>query len=477
MQFPFHITLRVAACLSAACLMTGCDLLAQHRAKIALNDYQIAEASNDLPAARKALLELVRAKDDVPDYWVQLGKVQTAMGNFNDAYYAYSRAYELDRTNVDVLRSVTEMALRSGDLPSAQSHADELSVLSPGDAWPKLVKGWAAITQTHFDQALDIANAMLASSPYDPSAIALKGRALLGLDRQDDAIELLTKQIQAQPTDVGSLQLLARIYVRRNDWQNALRIAQSLSQLTPTNPQNSLLVVQAGFRSGNVQAAREASVQLLQPNADTGLISSVLDQWANYWNSPERGKAALALAARAQRLDQKLIYAGFINQFGDPADSARLIDGAAGTPITPQNAEANAVIADAWARMGKTDLAKSRFGAVLSFDPGNATALRGRAELELRTGQKGAAVADAQKLVTVLPTSAPGRLLLARAFTAAGNNAWADRTLWAAFQDIPADEQIFAALEATKKGDPDATRDLQEEFDRQRDTKLGRGLI
>jgi hypothetical protein len=52
-----------------------------------------------------------------------------------------------------------------------------------------------------------------------------------------------------------------------------------------------------------------------------------------------------------------------------------------------------------------------------------------------------------------------------------------ERTLWSAFQDIPANEKLLAALESTKKGDPDATRELQEEFDRQRDAKLNRGLI
>ena len=42
---------------------------------------------------------------------------------------------------------------------------------------------------------------------------------------------------------------------------------------------------------------------------------------------------------------------------------------------------------------------------------------------------------------------------------------------------VPADEKLFAALEWTKKGDPDATRELQEEFDHQLDAKLARGLL
>ena len=55
-------------------------------ARDALSDYQTATAANDLFGARKALLKLVRAKDDVPDYWVELGKVQVAMGMPTEPY-------------------------------------------------------------------------------------------------------------------------------------------------------------------------------------------------------------------------------------------------------------------------------------------------------------------------------------------------------------------------------------------------------
>jgi hypothetical protein len=48
--------------------------------------------------------------------------------------------------------------------------------------------------------------------------------------------------------------------------------------------------------------------------------------------------------------------------------------------------------------------------------------------------------------------------------------------LWSAFQDIPGDERIYAALAAMRKGDPEGTAELQEEFARQRDADLNRGL-
>jgi predicted Zn-dependent protease len=476
MRLPSHLILRAAACLSAVLLLGGCSS-SDARARDALNAYQTAAAANDLVGARKALLQLVSAKDDVADYWVELGKLQASTGNFNDAYYAYSRAYELDRSNIDILRAVTELALRAGDLPSAQTHAEELSVLSPGDPWPKLVAGWAAVSESHFDQALSSANAMLANSPYDPSATVLKARALIGLSREDEAVDVLSRQVQAQPEDRGSLQLLSRIYERQGDWPKLLTTTQRLAELSPSDRQNWLMLIEAAFRSGNSAAAREASLKLLRPDAEPSLIASVLELWADYWPSPQRIQDARALAAAAEDLPQKLVYASFLSGAGSPGDAVRLSADAARLPVNARNAEANAVLAEAWSRMGNFGPAKSRFDAVLAFDPGNATALRGRTELELRTNRAGAAVIDAERLTTAVPNSSRDRLLLARAYAAAGNGAWADRTLWRAFQDIPADEKIFTALLQTKRGNSEATHDLQEEFERQRDQKLSRGLL
>jgi predicted Zn-dependent protease len=442
-----------------------------------LAEYQTASAANDLPAARKALLELVRAKDDVADYWAQLGKVQAAMGSYNDAYYAFTRAYELNRSDPGLVRALTELALRSGDLTQAQARAEELEILSPGDPWVKLVKGWAAYSEFHFDEALAVSDSILAITPNDPSATILKARALFSMHREDEAIDLLNKQIQAQPSDGGSMTLLARIYQRDGAWSKVAELTRGISTLRPDDQDNMLLLVEAAFRSGNVDLGRKASFRLLRPGADAATLGKVLDLWTDYWPSPQRIADARRMAGEAAGQEQRLAYAEFLGRSGDPADAIRLATPAATLPVTAETAEANAVFADALSRSGNVPAAQARFDAVLAFDAGNATALRGRAELALRAGHAASAVLDAQKLVTVLPTSADGRLLLARAFAAAGNKAWMERTLWTAFQDIPGDEHIFAALQSTKKGDRDGLDELNAEFTRQRDSQLNRGLL
>jgi Tfp pilus assembly protein PilF len=245
----------------------------------------------------------------------------------------------------------------------------------------------------------------------------------------------------------------------------------------PGDRNSALLLIQAAFRSGNIAEARAASARLLKPDADPPLIASVLDLWTDNWRAPQKLQDARNLAAASAGIAQKLIYAAFLSNWGSPADAVRLVASSATLPVTAINAEANAVLGDALWRLGKANESKNRLDAVIAFDPGNATALRARAELELRTGNAAAAVIDAQKLVTVLPQSARDRLLLARSYTAAGNSRWSDRTLWAAFQEIPADERLYAALRLTKKGDSDATRNLDEEFARQREAKLNRGML
>ena len=110
MHLPSHPILRAVAWLSASILIAGCSS-SDSRARTALGEYQAAAAANDMWGARRALLELVQAKDDVADYWTELGKVQASMGSYGDAYYAFTRAYELDRTNPALLRALTERVL------------------------------------------------------------------------------------------------------------------------------------------------------------------------------------------------------------------------------------------------------------------------------------------------------------------------------------------------------------------------------
>jgi predicted Zn-dependent protease len=323
---------------------------------------------------------------------------------------------------------------------------------------------------------LSTADEVLVQTPLDPAASVLKARALFGLGREDDAVAFLNQHLQAIPSDTGALTLLAQIYERRDDWSNVTAVRQRLEQAKPGDKDNLVTLVRASLRTGNISLARSASFRLLRPEAPVSLVSEVLDLWTSYWPSSQRIDDARKLATVAPK-EQRLVYAAFLSRLGSPADAIRLTSNDARLPVNAATAEPNAVLGDALLRTGNLAAAERRLDSVIAFDPGNATALRARAELELRTGKAKVAVEDAQKLVTVVPRSAPDRLLLARAYDAAGNTAWANRTLWTAFRDIPANDSIYGALRSRKNGNPDELADLQAEFDRQRDGQVRKGLL
>jgi predicted Zn-dependent protease len=89
------------------------------------------------------------------------------------------------------------------------------------------------------------------------------------------------------------------------------------------------------------------------------------------------------------------------------------------------------------------------------------------------------AVIDAQRAVTISPDTGEDRLLLAQAFMAARNGQEERRTLWQAFQDLPDDERVFAALKSVLKaaGDMEGEHRLDNELADRRTTKLTRELI
>ena len=134
----------------------------------------------------------------------------------------------------------------------------------------------------------------------------------------------------------------------------------------------------------------------------------------------------------------------------------------------------NAIIADSLAQSGRAREAKQLFDTILLREPDHVYALRARINLEIRSGMAKAAISDAQRLVSVLPKSARDRLLLAKAYAAAGDGRQFDRTLWDAFHEIRGNRRIYEVLRAhvAKTDGPDAVSGIDDEYRHQLDAEL-----
>jgi predicted Zn-dependent protease len=469
-----------ACCFAATALsvaLAGCSS-SESKAREGYGEYQAAIAAGDLLAARRALLEIVAVKDDDPAYWEELGKVQVQLGSLSDAYYAYTRAHELDRTNGQVLASMTQLALLSGNIDLAEKHAQQLELISADAPAVKLVYGYSALRRQNFDEADKQADYLLQALPFEPGAKLLKARILLARGKHEDAAALLEKQVLVRPDDAGSLKALMALHERYENWPGVASAASRVVGLDPKDTDAGLTAIDAELRSKNISGAMRAARPFLKPDVPGEQVDSVLWLWAERWKGPEAINAARQLS-RSAGPQQRLAYAGYFNEVGRPQDAIDLAGGGPQLPVSLANSSANAIVADSLAQSGRAAEAKQLLDTILKMEPDHVYALRARINLEIRTGKAIAAVSDAQRLVSVLPKSARDRLLLARAYSAAGDGRQLDRTLWDAFHEIPANRDLYEALRGhvAKVEGMEAADGVDEEYRHQQDAKLVRDFI
>jgi tetratricopeptide (TPR) repeat protein len=464
--------------LALLCLsLSGCGYVRAYEARIAYGHYQSALAAGDLLQARNALLNLVQIQQDVAPYWIELGKLQLQLGAYREAYDAFAHAHELDRSNVDVLSTMAQMALLSGDVETASEHADSLALVSPDNPVVTIVRGYAALKSGELDKAEKDADLVLATSPNESFSTILKSRVFIAQGRFDDAIALLEDQHRAVPKDRSAIKGLTELYRARGDWRDVARIQSDAHRLDPKDSKTTLTAVEAFLRSGNLAGARSMSAQLLSPAGDPQLLDAALELWARF--SP--GKAPLpdgVKFANAVSGDRRVAFANYYNQIGQPATAAALL-GSSQLPVTHANARWNAVLAQSMALQGRTMDAMRLFNQVLDREPDQREALRGRSALEAQIGPTKQAILDAQRLVTISPNSGEDRVLLARAYLAAHNGDEVRRTLWDAFRDLPDDERVFSALRSVlvSTNDAEGQRRLTDEFNDRRRSTLMKDLV
>lgn len=463
--------------IAVAVLLMGCTSN-DTRAQKAFNNYEAALNAGNLVGARKSLLRAVNDRDDVPEYWEALGRLQLQLGSLSDAAYAFTRAHELDRSNVEVLSALSQLSLYGGDLDSAHQYERELELVAPNDPSVLLVNGYLALRRSELDAADTYADKLLQALPFDAGAKLLKARILEARGKRDEAIALLEDQAAAKPDDVESLKALLMLLKREDQWPKVTETATRLARLQSGDDRAWLTAIEAAFKANNIPTARALSLALLSPHADPKRVESVLQLWARFWPTPVAIEEAQKLASVAPR-GQRLAYATFFNSVGHPRDAAQLAGGGPKMPVTLANSSSNAIIAQALAIGGRPDAARQLFDAILAREPDHTYALRGRAELEISTKNGRAAVQDALRLLTIEPNSAEDRLLLSKAFDANGDSRDAVRCLWQAFHDIPGNDEIYKALRArvrASSGDV-AAQSVDVEFGRQRDLLLAREFI
>jgi cellulose synthase operon protein C len=436
---------RIALAAALLLALSACRSPEQ-KAAIAEARYDGYFAQGDFPRARVEIRNAIRANEDVSGYWVKLGRLELVTGNLPGAYAAYSRALELQRDNREALQYLAQLAMAGGDFAEATQHANDLLVLAPGNVPARLVLGTIQARKKKPEEALRIANEILAEDATVDDAVILKASALEDLKRAPEAVAALEARWQAGGNTVPILQRLLDLY-KKGD--NEAGIRSTYARLFRLQPKNAAIQIEFARALWVRGATGESQAIIRRVQAQNAADPSIQLSVIQFWRDTAGQAVALAelqkVAAKGG-IGVKTALAGYLLEAGEPVSAKRMLAPLIGNnPVNAENAEAQLVFAGADKALGRSADARARLDRVLEFDKTNSRALLLRTELELAAGQLDAALTDVRILVRDNPDFEPGQVTLAKVYAARKEWALADAAFAQARQAYPASMLTFNA--------------------------------
>lgn len=417
-------------------IASACSSPQEKAEQSASNAMALAEAGN-FEAARQAILEAVRQRDDQPDQWLLLGRLDLETGRPADALLAYSRVLELDATNIEALQLVAELSFQFGDIREAVSAADRILALDPNTTRAILVKGLVALSRRDVPGATSAADAILKIKPQDEFGIVLKARALAVGKDYEGAVKIIEEGVPAEQRTEASLATLTELYrVLGNKDQLVGTIDKQLAR-RPKDSDLKLDLAEVLYKSGNMGRARATLYSLLRAQPDNiEIVGRISDMWSE--NDPAAlSPAQLGEIAERGSHTTRVGVSRYLIGRNRPDLAAPILRADGGSGRNASSVDAQALYATTLYKQGDTKAARTIADRILRDDKNNIDALLVRARIEMQERNLIAALNDAQIVVRDFPMSELGRILLADIYLAKKEAGRARQSYEDAIGDMP----------------------------------------
>lgn len=395
--------------------------------------------------AREALIQANLARDDVPDQWLLLARIELMDRNLGQAYQAYTRVLELDTTNQEALQFVAQLGFQAGQIAEAEKAADRLLTINPTSTRAILIKGLIALDRKRTADAIKFAEQINRIDPRDEGGIVLRARALAISGDFDKALEVLKEAEARNGPSEGITATFLEIYRSQGDLANFIARSEKLLSNQPKNQDTKLDLANTYYKTGNPARARQLLVDYINTqNADSEALRKAGQLWAQYDPAPlapsqfaefaEKGTVAVRMLVARERLSR-----------GAPQQAEAMLAPVAKSSDAPGLAEARALYARALDAMGQRAEAQAIVQAILEDDQNNADALLLSAQNKLRENNLGGAINDLQIVVRDHPENEEGIIALAKAISDRGDERRARALYENAIKDLP---QSFAVMQS-----------------------------
>ena len=297
------------------------------------------------------------------------------------------------QAKAEVLTALGLARLGLGDNKEARVAIAAALAAKPGDVRATLAQARLAAADNDLPGALNLVNASLALAPDDVTALVLKAELEIAQNRRDDAIKSLERALQIKPDLLTARFTLVSVLAGAGEADRAAAALEPVKKAMPQDPRTRYSEALVAYARGDMAAAREAIQAVL--SVAPGYVPAVyLSGLVNYrlgsWAAAEEALRTVVTKA-------------------------------------PDDTGARRMLAATYLRTGRTAQALETLEPALQKTPDDPALLRAAAEVQLASNNPQKAAALYERANTLDKGNVAGRLRLAQARLAAGDDA--DRAL------------------------------------------------
>lgn len=394
--------------------------------KEARKNHYVSLANKDFDAGQydKAEIEYRSALQKVPLDPVairQLGVLFFNEGRVREAFAYLRKAVELDPKNADAQTKLAMTYLTAGSLREADTAARKVLEIQPGNEDALLILAAASRTPKELDDARLFVE-RLRQKDQDRPGYHLALGELDGRERDLAGSESeFRKALALDPKSSGAYVGLGDLFLLRRDVKHAEEAYKSGSECAPLRSAARLKYVEFEFRIGAVDQAKKALDEITRgaPDYIPASVAAMHRAFDEKRFDDCAATAAKVLARDPANYDALLQRGALKLAQGDPAGSITALQNM--DAIYKHSAQVKYQLALAYVRQGDITRAKDRLDQALTLQPGFDQATMLLAELNMRTGNAGAAIASLSALLDKQPRVGSAYLTLAKAYLAEKN--------------------------------------------------------
>lgn len=400
--------------------------------------YDAAMAGGDFQGAQRQIQRAIAENDAEARYWIKLGRVSVALGNYSQAFAAYGQALGLAPDDVETLQALAQMSMLSGNLSMARQYTDTLLVLVPQDMRGRLLQAGIALREKRYADAAPVIEGLEKDGLATDELFVLKAQLLAGMGKFGGAAAVLEPRVAASDAKRNLLGELLKIYQQQGNRAGIEGAYRRLAALMPDDPEPVLAYARMRYADGATDEARRLVERIEASNqAQDDTILAVARYWAEVAPQPVAVAELSRIAAKGD-LNRKAAVADLLTGIGKAGVAFALLDPLVGTAsVNAGNVAAQVASAHAMSAMGRVTEARARVDQALAFDGTNTLGLKLRAHLALATGELDRALADAQLFASVEPDLEDAAILVAQIQARRGDRILAERAFAHALTRFP----------------------------------------